>query len=270
MTDIALTVFQGRAGDRNDLARPAALAIGAHYADALRISPAIVGTPRQAPEDGWLGELYAAMPELLTLASQFETLLGLKKRPLTALGRCAAALATLPAVAKAHPDAAILWFDAHGDLNTPETSTSGYLGGMVLSGATGLWESPLGNGLSMDNVILVGTRDLDPAEKEIIEAGKVARVAPGWGMGKALRAAIAGRPVYVHFDCDVLRPRTVPTELSSPGGMTLRDVKKAAEVIAEHDVLGLEIAELQMPEKGELKLGPLTKALEPIVTKMAA
>jgi arginase family enzyme len=268
MSKIALTVYQGRAGDRNERARPAALAIGEFYSDALGISPAIVGTPRASLNDGWRAELDAAVPELLTLSSHCETMLKLGKRLLAATGRCATSIATLPVVAEARPDAVIVWFDAHGDLNTPETSTSGYLGGMALSGPAGLWDSELGDGLSLANVILVAARDLDPAEKVLVDQGKVTLVSSGWGMMRALGKAIAGRPAYVHLDCDVLKPRTVPTEHSCPGGLSLRDLRNAAKVIAKGEVIGLEIAELQVPETGELTLAPLMKALDPLVTRM--
>ncbi|WP_444847916.1 arginase family protein [Duganella caerulea] len=50
---------------------------------------------------------------------------------MTASSRCAASLATLPVVARHRPDACVVWFDAHADLNTPSTTDSGYLGGMV-------------------------------------------------------------------------------------------------------------------------------------------
>jgi arginase family enzyme len=53
---------------------------------------------------------------------------------------------TLPVMARYHPDALVVWFDAHGDLNTPESTTTDYLGGLALSGPVGMWESGLGSG----------------------------------------------------------------------------------------------------------------------------
>ena len=52
---------------------------------------------------------------------------------------------TLPVMARYHPDALVVWFDAHGDLNTPESTTTDYLGGLVLSGPVGMWESGPGD-----------------------------------------------------------------------------------------------------------------------------
>ena len=68
--------------------------------------------------------------------------------PLTASSRCAVALATLPVVAAHRPDAVVVWFDAHADLNTPENTTTGYLGGLAYSGPLGHWDSGLGSGLT--------------------------------------------------------------------------------------------------------------------------
>ncbi len=270
MAEIALTVFQGRAGDRNDLARPAALAIGRHYGDTLGVVPAIVGTPRAAMNHGWRAEHAAAVPELLTLSSHFQTLMKLGKRPLSATSRCGASLATIPAVAGARPDAVIVWFDAHGDLNTPQTSASGDIGGMALAGPGGLWDSQLGASLDLGNVILFGTRALESAERRVIEERGITVIQPGWSMIKTLEKAVAGRPVYVHLDCDVLKIGTVPCEHEVPGGLSLRDLGKAVKVIAKSEVVGMEIAGIEMPAKGNLELDPLMKTLEPIIAKMKA
>ncbi|MFE5673217.1 arginase family protein [Agromyces sp. NPDC056523] len=67
-------------------------------------------------------------------------------------------------------------------------------------------------------------------------------------MAGQLRAAIAGRPVYVHVDCELLDPGIVPTDYSIPDGMTLDQLFACAEVIAEHEVVGIQIAELETDE----------------------
>ena len=55
-------------------------------------------------------------------------------------------MGTLPALARTRGDAKLLWLDAHGDFNTPETTGSGYLGGMCLAGACGLWDTGVAPG----------------------------------------------------------------------------------------------------------------------------
>src|SRR5205814_1190501 len=111
----------------------------------------------------------------------------------------------------------VVWFDAHGDLNTPETSPSGFFDGMSISVALGdchpqVW-SRLGNTARIPpaNVLLVGTRDLDPKERPRIEnlpvamaeAASIRKLGVPAELGPKLDA-LAERisEVYLHFDID--------------------------------------------------------------------
>ncbi len=87
-------------------------------------------------------------------------------------------LATLPEVAARYPEAVVLWIDAHGDFNTPKTTGSGYLGGMVLSAACGLWDSGHRAGLDPHHVALVGARDIDPDERALLKEAGVSVLPP--------------------------------------------------------------------------------------------
>jgi arginase family enzyme len=149
MQRIALTVFQGRAGDHNNLAIPGAKSVGEMLSNRLGLPYQIIGNPEPALSSGWKVELDAALPALRSMAAQFDAVLARGQLPLTASSRCAVSLSTLPVVARHRPDACVVWFDAHADLNTPENTTSGYLGGLALSGPAGLWESGLGGGLNL-------------------------------------------------------------------------------------------------------------------------
>ena len=144
------------------------------------------------------------------------------------MGRCAAGLATIPVVAERLPDACVVWFDAHGDSNLPSSNAVPYLGGMVLTGAAGHWDSGLGAGLNLSNVVLVGARDLDPHEKELIAAGQLKVVEVGPNLPERLSAAVGARDVYVHIDCDVLEPGIVPIEYQVTGGLTLENLRACA------------------------------------------
>lgn len=242
---LALTLFTGRAGDRNPRGMEGAQLLGDAIAKQLQIPTTRIGTPRPPLNAGWQVELEAALPELSALSQTYDALLKTGSRPLTVMGRCAAGLATLPQVAKHRPDACVVWFDAHGDSNTPATSTSGYLGGLVIAGAAGLWDSGLGAGLPLANVVLVGARDLDPPERKMIDAGLLRLVAAGPDVAQRLKEAIGARPVYVHIDCDVLDPGLVPTEYSVEGGLSFTDLRAASEILAMNEVIGLEIAEFE-------------------------
>lgn len=269
---IALTVFQGRAGDHNDLAMPGAKAIGHQLGAMLGLVPLTIGHPEAALSTDWRIELDHALPTLRLIQQRFEQIFLDGDKPLSATSRCAVSLATLPVVAKYRKDACIVWFDAHADLNTPASTSSGYLGGLALAGPAGLWESGLGAGLTLDNLVLVGQRDLDPFEIQLIASGKVCHVPPGPGLDKRLRKAIAARPVYVHLDCDVLEPGIVPTDYVHAHGLTLQDLRGACEVIAEGPMVGVEIAEFQhswVAGGPPVSPVPLIRALEPLIAKLS-
>ncbi|BCS30816.1 hypothetical protein TBR22_A00160 [Luteitalea sp. TBR-22] len=267
MTSIALTVYEGRAGDRNDLAVPGAAAMAGHLATRLGVHIARVGHQAPALAAAWDVELAAASADLRTLAEVIDRAMTRGATPITALTRCAAALGTVPIVARHRPDACLVWLDAHADLNTPATTSSGYLGGMAVAGAAGLWNSGLGAGIALANVVLVGTRDLDPAEQEVIETSGIRVVRIGSRVAQDLRAALMGRPAYVHLDCDVLEPGIVPTDYSVAGGLTLAQVHDLSTAVAEGEVVGVEIAEFQgawHPGGQAVSPAPVVEALEPL------
>ena len=110
--------------------------------------------------------------------------------------------------------------DAHGDINVPTDSQTGYLGGMALSAPMGWWDSGLGAGLPAGQAILVGARDLDPNEARHVATGPITLVEGGEALRDRLADAIAGRPVYL-LDCDVLQPGLVRTDYAVPDGFTL-------------------------------------------------
>jgi len=262
------TVFQGRAGDHNDLAIPGARAIGHALARRTGVAPCVVGPPEPALNTGWREELDAALPALRHLQTRIDAVLSHPSVSIAATSRCATSLATLPAVARHHPSACIVWFDAHADLNTPDATTTGYLGGLALAGPLGMWDTGLGAGLTMDQIVLVGQRDLDPFEQDLINRHHIPHIQPQQGLGAKLRAAIAGRAVYMHLDCDVLNPGIVPTDYAVEGGLSLDDLRACCDVIAEHQFIGMEIAEFQNAwvQNGDpVCPDPLLDALAPLL-----
>lgn len=267
-TGVGLTQYAGRAGDHNDLAMLGSRQLASELAARLGVAATVVGEPEPALSLGWKEELTAAMPTLRAMANRLDQVLREGLTPVTASSRCAVALATLPVVAAHRRDAVVVWFDAHADLNTPANTTTGYLGGLAYSGPIGLWDSGLGNGLATENAVLVGARDIDPSEQELIDQGTVALVKVGPSMFDELRHVISGRPVYVHIDCDVLDAGTVPTDYLVPHGMTLEQLHATAEVLVESEVVGLEIGELESANDGPTPPTYVTRlldALEPIL-----
>jgi len=266
---LALLVYRGYAGDRNSRGFTGAQLVGEEISRRTGVTPAYVGTPREPLKQAWDRELAAARIDLRALASACGGLLDQGNRVALTMGRCATGLATIPVIAARRPDACIVWFDAHGDSNVPSSRAEPYLGGMVITGAAGLWNSGLGGGLRLSNVVLVGARDLDPDELRLIEEGKLKHLVLGPNLAERLREAIDGRPVYVHLDCDVMDPGLVPTEYEVAQGLTMEDLRACAAVIAESDVVGIEIAEFEASWRNGKPgdAGPLIAALESIVSR---
>lgn len=263
----ALTICQAGAGDRNARAMIGARLLGEALAARIGATPTLVGKPTAPIGGSWQEELAAAQPRLRLLAQSLDGVFSAQRKALSTLTRCAVALGTLPVVAKHRPDAWVVWFDAHGDINTPQTTKTGYLGGMVITGPAGRWDSGLGSGLELSNVVLVGTRDLDPAERALIDAGAPRLVTAGPNLADRLASAIGTRAVYVHLDCDVLNPGLVPTELSVPDGLSFEDLHAACSVLARNEIIGLEIAELEATtDDPDGPIPALLDALQPLIT----
>ncbi len=186
----------------------------------------------------------AAVVEEETLSEQNLSLAAaLPERPVVLGGCCCAHVGAVEGLAARHDRLAVVWFDAHGDLNTPETSPSGNEWGMPLRM---LLDSET---VAAEDVALVGARELDPPEEEFIERSGL-RVG-----GDAAAEAVGGADaVYVAFDVDVLDPGDdVVPFMPTPGGMTVADAVAALEAIAaEKPVAGVGLTgAAPAPENGE-------------------
>ena len=132
--------------------------------------------------------------------------------PLILAGNCMTALGTLSGIGKR--DTGILWLDAHADFNTPETTESGYLDGMALSVACGrCWKNlaaqdPRYCPIPADQVVLVGTRDIDAAEAQLLDQSHVKMIGTAqlrqarYQVPKPSQPAVSD--IYLHLDADVL------------------------------------------------------------------
>lgn len=261
-----LIVYRGPAGDHNDRAMDAVALLGEAFSRRLGKPAVTVGEPELARPTGWEGELRRALPTLKRMAERTEQVMAAGQAPISAISRCAVALATQPAVLRHRPDTVVVWLDAHADINVPTDTATGYLGGMAFSGPLGWWDSGLGGGLPDRQAILVGARDLDPAEIEHVTAGRVALVSPGPGIGERLATALQGRPAFLHVDCDVLEPGLLTTDYTVPGGLSLEDLNACASVLAAGDVVGAEIAEFE--GSGSATADDLVTAVEPVLSAL--
>ena len=267
----AVTIYAGNAGDRNERGMLGAIDLGTAIAERYSLPMHIVGQQVEPAGGGWATQLAAATPNMRLLAQQVGRCLGAGRGIVLTQGRCAASIATLPVIADHSPDSAIVWFDAHGDCNAPaEGNAMSYLGGMVLTGAAGLWETGFGKSLDLGNVILVGARDLDPPERARIASGQIELVPAGERLADRLMHAITGRPVYVHFDCDVMNAGLLATEYQVPGGLVWSELREVFEALSACAILGIEIAEYEAtwPDGQPNSSSELLSALHPVMEKL--
>jgi arginase len=180
--------------------------------------------------------------------------------PLVLGGDHSVALGTIGALASLHGAGAVLWFDAHGDLNTPATTPSGNVHGMPLAAVLGRagagfesdrWPLPA---VAPERVALIGVRSLDPGERAVVkEAGLAVYTISDIdrrGVEPVLRAAlerVADAPfVHISVDLDFVDP-TVAPGVGSPvrGGLSYREAHLMMELVAESGSLAsLELVEV--------------------------
>ncbi|MGW5157222.1 arginase family protein [Nonomuraea wenchangensis] len=176
-------------------------------------------------------------------------------------GDCGVELEPVSAARRRYGDRlVVVWFDAHGDLNTPESSPSGAYHGMVLRALTG--EGPEGlaaeEPLDPRRIVLAGVRDLDPPEAAFVTQAGIRWVTMAeTGTSQALLAAIeaAGGPdaaVYVHIDLDVLDPEVFRSVgCPTPGGMHPERLLSLVTAIGgRFEVAGLGLMEYEAGDPG--------------------
>jgi arginase len=155
----------------------------------------------------------------------------------------------------------VLWIDAHGDFNTPETSPSGNVHGMVLAALAGKGERRMvdldGHAPKVEprNIALIGTRQLDPGERDLLRASGVHvftmhdidRAGLPNVVDLALSRVCAGvEGIHLSLDLDVVDPLQAPgVGTPVPGGLTFRETHLAMETIASTDkVLSMDVVEV--------------------------
>lgn len=167
--------------------------------------------------------------------------------PLVLAGNCISAVGTLAGLADV-PRPGIVWLDAHGDLNTPETTPGGFLDGMGLAVCTGRCWRPMAAGVPGfaavpdDRVLHVGARALDPAEVEVLRGGAMLSVdgagvrAGGAPALEPALEALAARvdAVYLHIDLDVHDADVLRANpYAEAGGPTPAQVRDVVAALAE-------------------------------------
>jgi arginase len=241
---VGVRYLDGRPANGDEVALQAYLAAAAYWDSAL---PVVYEEPN-VPVARRVGEPIADLG-LVCAAVADEVALGLRagRAVLVSGGNCSHSVGVLAGLQRAYGPAArigIVWLDAHGDFNTPNTTRSGMLGGMPLAVCAGLgqahWRELAGvlTPLPTERIVLVDGRNLDPDEARLIRATavQVAAAAPGRA-GVDLAGAVADLAtrcdvIYLHVDSDILDAALTPNHITrEPDGITLAEARAAIELV---------------------------------------
>lgn len=164
------------------------------------------------------------------LARKVEKSIGEGKLPVSIAGDCVTSIGVTAGLQRAGLDPLLIWFDAHGDFNTWDTTPSGFLGGMPLAMLAGLGEQTMPRAvnlqpLSQDKIILTDGRDLDPGEMELVASSGVNHLIDPKSL---YEYEFPDLPVYIHFDVDIINPLDAPgmsyTATGGPRASELGDI----------------------------------------------
>lgn len=183
------------------------------------------GTPQER-----MGYLYEPLAELVSIIVQQN------ERPVSVAGDCCTSLGILAGLQRASLVPTLIWFDAHGDFNTWETTPSGFLGGMPLAMLVGRGEQTILEKIGLEpileeNVILGDGRDLDPGEREALAGSQVTHLTQ---VIELLDYDLPQGPIWVHFDTDVVDAAEAPA-MNYPvsGGPSEAQLQRVFKHLAE-------------------------------------
>ncbi len=165
-----------------------------------------------------------------------------RRLPIVLAGGCLNSLGFFSAVGT--ESTTLIWFDAHGDFNTPETTPSGFIDGMAIAAITGrCWRTLTASvpgfvALPEKNVVLIGARDFDTEERTALEDSKITLLSSQslreHGIENTLRGVFTNLPerAYVHLDLDVLdRSEARVNQYSSHGGLTVAELLESIRFV---------------------------------------
>lgn len=191
--------------------------------------------------------LYRKLAERVRAANSF---------PVVLSGNCGACAATAAGIGV--DDLAVLWFDAHGDLMTPETTVSGFLDGMALSIVAGMcWTTlaptiPHFSPIATDRILHVGGRDFSPREEDAFDEHGVALIRSSEVLSRGVECvapaldaiATRARRILIHVDVDVLDIRFgAANPYASAGGLSPDDVLRIIGMCGDRfEIAAIDIA----------------------------
>jgi arginase len=161
----------------------------------------------------WLGTLYTQV------AAAVASTVDAGAVPIVLSGDCVTALGTVAGLQRAGVEPTIIWFDGHGDVQTLETTHTGYLGGLPLRILVGYRPELIADQLGLRAVpeartVLVDARDLDPPESDYLATAAIRRVP----VPDVSTMELPDGPLYLHLDLDVVNPAELPELLFPADG----------------------------------------------------
>jgi arginase len=223
---------------------------------------AAVPIPEVVPKRERVKHLGAVRDVCLAVAERARKIVSSGAFPIFLGGDHSISMGTVAGVAGTFPRArtGVLWVDAHADFNTPETSPSGNIHGMPLAAITGRGHPDLvgiggpGPGVRGEDVVLVGLRSVDVAERDLLrEAGVRAytmKDVDAYGVAAVVRRALGHlshlEKVHLSLDLDAVDPEVAPG-VGTPvrGGLTYREAHLLMELVNEAGIVtSLDVVEV--------------------------
>ena len=257
----SLVVLLCRTSDRSAGGARGAEALAPRLGRLMGVEPRYIGTPGEPRDSRYDEDLRDSRGCLLEAGGQVDDAFAAGRFPVLLASDCSICMTTLPTVVRYFPGVRILWLDAHGDFNTPETTQSAFLGGMCLAEACGRWDGGLDAGdIDPAQVLTCGVRDLDAGERVELERAGVGVAEP-----EEVGELLDGESVYVHLDLDVLDPEIFPAKFPAPDGLSGEGLRDLLSDVAESaQIVGVEITAFNAPAN-ERDSDRLTAMIESVV-----
>lgn len=156
--------------------------------------------------------------------------------PVAIVGDCTFSIGMLAGLQRETSDFTLVWYDSHGDFNTPETTPSGFIGGMPLAMLCGRGEQTIVKGAEAGihpeaDIILTDARDLDPGEDKAVAESGLTHLP---NVTDLTSLTLPDKPIYIHFDSDVLHLSDLSAvNYPAEGGPTLDTVEASLAHLAQ-------------------------------------
>lgn len=234
--------------------------IGHTVIDLGNVESPAIDMKKYKSEQGGLRNLEEVTTFCESLYAKVDGVVQKGNYPVVIGGDHSIAMGTISGIAKHYENLGVIWYDAHGDLNIDETSPSGNIHGMPLRALIGNGHEDLvnigsyKNKVKVENIVLIGMRDLDEGEKAYIKEVGIKTYTMAdidrLGIGKVIEETLAYLDkcdgIHLSLDVDALDPVETPgTGTTVPGGITYRESHYALELLNDSDkITSFEIVEV--------------------------